>query len=274
MASKKRRETEAEKAKREREERIELLKMKQGIIEESELIPENEHVKMPELHGWARFANFFYHNKVFILLGAFFVFVIGVIVYQFATREKEDLYILAVTYEKNSRLSSRVQKLELALERFCPDYDENGNVHVTVNFVDRSTSSDQIVTQYDDAQAQKLSIEFMSAEAQLYIADETYLGKLINENGEAEYKKLFLDLSDLCPEDMLFDGVGIRLNRTVLAEEMGWKSCPDSVIILIRDEIRNGAASVKKNAKNRERALTVLRNILDNNPVNPVNPGK
>ena len=267
--AKRKRESEAEKAKREREERIALLKMKQGLIEESELIPENEHIEKPQLHGWEKFSNFFYHNKIFILLGAFFAFVIGVIVYQFATREKEDLYILAVTYEKATSLSPRVERLELALERYCPDFDENGKVHVSVNFIDRTTSADEIVTQYDDAQAQKLSIEFMAAEAQLYIADETYLSKLIGENGEREYKKIFLDLSDICPEDMLFDGVGVRVNQTALVQEMGWKNCPDSVIILIRDEINNGAASVKKNAKNRERALTVLRNILEDKVANP-----
>ena len=264
-----RRETEAEKAAREREERIELLKMKQGLIEESELIPENEHVEKLALHGWSRISNFFYHNKAFILLGAFFVFVISVLVYQIVTKEKDDLFIAAIAFEEDSELRWYIQDLETALERYCPDYDGNGKVHVLVNFIDRTRSEGR--SQYDDAQAQKQTAEFMSASAQLYIADEKYLKWLGSDDYTDPdiYKKIFLDLSDMCPEDMLYEGVGIRVNKTALAKEMRWENCPDNVIILIRDELNNGSSSIKTNAKNRENALNVLRNILDDNIVNP-----
>ena len=268
MAGRKR-ETEAEKAQREREERIELLKMKQGLIEESEIIPENEHVKMPELHGWARFANFFYHNKAFILLGAFFAFVITVLTVQLVTKEKDDLYVLVVAFDENSELGWRTIDLERALERYCPDFDGNGKVNVTVNYIDHT--SQNIISQYDQAQAQKLTVEFMSASAQLIITDEQYI-EWFDENGEGSTprsKIFFLDQSDICSEDMLFNGYGVRANRTGFAGEARWENCPDNVIFLVRDELNNGSGNVKTNAQNRERAMTVLKNILDNNIVNP-----
>ena len=268
MANRKR-ETEEERAQRDREERIALLKMKQGIIEESELIPENEHVEAPKLRGGAWLSNFFYHNKAFIFMGAFFVFVISVLVYQFVTNEKEDLYIAAIAFEEDSELSWYIKDLETALERYCPDYDGNGNVHVLVNFIDRTMSDSG--SQYDNAQAQKLSAEYMSAGAQLFIADEKYIKFLSSaENVDPlYYKKIFLDLSDMCSEDMLYEGVGIRVNKTALAKEMRWENCPDNVIILIRAELNNGTSNAGKNAKNRENSLTVLRNILDDNIINP-----
>ena len=263
------RETEAERAQREREERIELLKMKQGIIEESELIPENEHVEKPELHGWARFSNFFYHNKAFIFMGAFFAFVITVLVVQLVTKEKDDLYVLAVAFDENSEIGWRINDLESALERYCPDFDGNGKIHVTVNYIDRT--SEQIASQYEQAQAQKLSLEFMAASAQLIIADESFIDWINGDDTQNAlyYKKVFLDQTELCSEDMLFENVGIRVNQTDFAVEARWESCPDNVIFLVRDELNNGQSSVKTNARNRERAMTVIQNILDGNVVNP-----
>ena len=264
-----RRETEAEKAQREREERIALLKIKQGLIEESELIPENEHVEAPKLRGWAKFANFFYHNKVFILLGAFFVFVITVLAVQLITKERDDLYVLAIAFDGESEIGWRVRDLESALERYCPDFDGNGKVNVTVNYIDRAGG--EITNQYDQAQAQKLTLEFMTATAQLIIADEELIDWLKGDGStEAiDCRKFFVVQSDLCSEDMLFNGVGVRANRTDLAEEARWESCPDNVILLVRAEMNNGSGNVKTNALNRERSMIVLQNILDGNIVNP-----
>ena len=264
-----RRESEEEKAKREREERIELLKMKQGLIEESELIPENGYVEMPKLHGWAKFANLFYHNKAFILLGAFFVTVITVLVVQIATKERDDLYVLAIAFEEDSEIGWRTRDLESALEKYCPDFDGNGKVNVTVNFIDRT--SENIISQYEQAQAQKLTAEFMSASSQFIIADEKFINWIGGNQDENSLKpkRVFLDQTDKCSEDMLFNGYGVRINRTEFANEARWKNCPDDVIILVRDELNNGSGNVKTNARNRERALTVLQNILDNNIVNP-----
>lgn len=264
-----RRESDAEKAKREREERIELLKMKQGLIEESELIPENEYVKMPELHGWARFANFFYHNKAFILLGTFLAVVITVLAVQIATKEKDDLYVLAIAFDENSELGWRTQDLERTLEKYCPDFDGNGKVNVTVNYIDRT--SEKIVSQYEQAQAQKLTAEFMSAISQFIISDEKFIDWVCGDPNENELnpKNIFLDQTGICSEDMLFNDCGVRMNRTEFANEARWKNCPDNVIILVRDELNNGSGNVKTNARNRERAQTVLQNILDNNIVNP-----
>lgn len=267
MANRKR-ETEAERAQRDREERIALLKMKQGIIEESELIPENEHVEAPKPRGLKWFSDYFYRNKAYVFMGAFFVFVMAILIGQLVTREKEDLYVLAIAFDENSEISWRLRDLETALERYCPDFDGNGKVHVTVNFIDRT--SPEIATQYDQAQAQKLTMEFTAATAQFIIADEKFI-EWINSNdtqNEFYYKKYFLDQSELCSEDMLFGDVGVRANRTELAEDARWGSCPDNVILLVRTELNNGAGSIKTNAENRERAMTVLQNIIDGNAVN------
>lgn len=263
--AKKKRETEAEKAARERQEKIELLKMKQGLIEESDVIPETGYVKMPELHGWAKFKDFFWRNKAFILLGAFFVFVIGICVGQVIFKEKEDLHVLIVASSENSELGWRYNDFEKALEQYCPDFDGNGKIHVSVNYANRSVAG-EVLTEMEQINSQRLTAELTSAEAQLIIADEDFVDWMINDR---ESEHFFLAQTDKCSEDMLYKDVGVRVNETQLTETVHWKKCPDNIVLLVREELNNGTGNVKRNARNRERAQTVLQNILDGNIVNP-----
>lgn len=267
MANRKR-ETDEERARRDREERIALLKMKQGIIEESELIPENEHAEARKLTGREKVSNFIYRNKAYILLGAFFTFVVTLLTVQLLTREKEDLYVLAIAFDSKSEMGWRYGDLTTALEKYCPDFDENGKANVVINYIDRT--SGEIYSDYDRMNAQKLTMEFMAATSQFIIADEEILEWLSGDEGPdtSKLRKYFVDLTDLCSEDMLYEGVGVRVNQTALAKQARWENCPDNVVIFVRAELDNGSSSVKKNARNRERAMTVLKNIIDGNIVN------
>lgn len=261
------RETPEDRAERDRQERIELLKMKQGLIEESELIPETGYMEIRELHGWEKFKNNVYHNKWFIILGVFAAAVLTVLIVQTATKEKYDLRVLAIANVKDSEMGLHADGFERALERYCPDFDGNGKVHVEVVYINRT--SDEVITQLDQADAQKLTAELQSADAQFIISDDGYTkwtGK------DSEPTEIFLDQTDKCGKDMLIDDVGVRLNKTGFAKEARWSNCPDNVIFLVRQELDNGSGNVKKNAETREQAQTVLQNILDGNIVNPDEP--
>lgn len=263
MANQKR-ETPEEKARRERQEYIDLLKMKQGLIEESELIPETGYVEIPELHGWAKVKNYIYHNKWFILLGAFFLAVAIFLAVQILTREKYDLNVLAIANNKNSNIGIHTDELERALEKYCPDFDGNGKVNVCVNYIDNTM--DEVSTQYDQANKQKLSAELTLAEAQLIITDDGYskfTGSL------DEITEVFLNQSENAPSDMLYENSGVIMNKTGFAKEARWSKCPDNIMLFVREELNNGSGSIKENAKNRERASIVLQNIIDNNIINP-----
>ncbi len=263
MANQKR-ETPEEKARRERQEYIDLLKMKQGLIEESELIPEIGYEEIPELHGWAKVKNYIYHNKWFILLGAFFAAVVIILLVQILTKEKYDLNVLLIANKKSSDLGVHTDQLERALEKYCPDFDGNGKVNVSVNYI--NNTMDEVATQYDQANKQKLTAELTLAEAQLIITDDGYskfTGSL------DEITEIFLEQSENAPSDMLYENCGVIMNKTGFAKEARWSKCPDDIMLFVREELNNGSGSIKENAKNRERASIVLQNIIDNNIINP-----
>ena len=69
-SKKKERQEREERDRRIAQEHIELMKLKSGVIERSEIIKE-EHEAKRELHGAERLSNFWYHNKIWIIFTAF-----------------------------------------------------------------------------------------------------------------------------------------------------------------------------------------------------------
>lgn len=248
-----------------RQEYVELLKMKQGLIEESELIPETGYVEIPELHGWAKLKNYVYHNKVYILLGCFLGALLVFMTVQMITRKKNDLYVLVISTSAESELAWRTSDLEEALAMYCPDFDDNGYVKVGINFIDMSFTNG--AADYNSAQSMKFSSEVYTGDSQLFIGDEGFWRQLYEADGLEE--ELFEDLSEYFPADELFNGVGLHLNTTELHRQARWDTCSDTVNIYLRREYPSAAGSRKNAGEQRERARIVFRNIVEGNVVNP-----
>lgn len=256
---------EDEKQRQARQDYIELLKMKQGIIEESELIPETGYVEIPELHGWAKLQNYIYHNKVYILLGIAFGALLIFMTVQTVTRKKNDLYVLVISTSAESELAWRSTDIEEALALYCPDFDGNGYVKVGVNFIDLGFSN--AAADYNNAQSMKFSSEMYTGDSQMFIADEGFWHQLYDADGLED--ELFEDLSDSFTEDRLFNRVGLHLNATELHKQARWDTCPDIINIYLRREYPSASGDQKHAEEQRERAHTVFRNIIEGNIVNP-----
>ncbi len=261
--AKKKRETDDERAARDREERIALLKMKQGLIEDSELIPETGY-KLPEPTKWEKFAAFCSLNKWFIIVGAFIAAVVIMCVTQALTKEKADIRVLVVRYGESSELDRHSDRIAQALEKFCRDFDENGKVRVEVNTINFPTN-DEATDQRSVTERQRFNAELQLAEAQMLIVDAEFADWMANVRMQPNAFKEQNDENG----GKVYNNVGILMNSTALAKEAHWNKCPDSVVILIRNELNDGSGSVKKNAEYRERAEEVLQNILEGNVVNP-----
>lgn len=257
---------EEERARKAREEYVELLKMKQGLIEESELIPETGYVEIPELHGLAKFGNFVYHNKAFILIGAFFLAVAVFLTVQIATRKIYDLYVLVISTSGSSELLWRYDDIEDALTKYCPDFDNNGYVKVGINFIDLGAVNEG--TEYGSAQTMKFSSELYMGESQMFIGDEGFWEYLYgNEDGLDV--QIFEDLSEYFPEDELYRKTGLHINSTDLHKDARWDTCPDSINIFLRCEFDTATGNKKNAQEQRERAHIVFQNIVEGNVVNP-----
>lgn len=258
------------------QEHKELLKLKQGIIEESEIIPEDGYAEIPKLHGWKRVENFLYHNKWFVIIGVFAVLVLGYMTFQTFTREKEDLYVLAISTTNRSGIYTKQTDIEKALEKYCPDFDGNGYVHVGVNYMNLSTENGY--TEVTDASRYKFMAETMTGDSQMFLTDtgifdELYSNGETEEAGSEEYTedeiRFFMDFSEEYPEAALYEGAGLQLNTTEWKTDARWETCPDIVLLFVRGEYADMTGNTEDAKTQRERAKIVFQNILEGNVVNP-----
>ena len=180
---------------------------------------------------------------------------------------------------------AKTADIEVALERYCPDFDGNGYVHVGVNYIDLSSKGG--MSEYSDAQLDKFSAELFTGDSQLFLSDRQIIN-LINsytdtsdniaeevteESATAEvpmHSEFFRDLSEEFPDAVLYQNVGVQLNSTGFTDQAKWKSCPDTIGLYLRNEFQTDMTDNGDRAKEqRRRAEIVLDNIVNNNVVNP-----
>ena len=134
----------------------ELLKLKQGIINEEESEIHEEEKPVYEVHGIKKVENFFYHYKWYVVAGIFFAAVFVFMMVSLLQKEQGDIRVLVVTKNKGiaSNVMYKMQEFEKAFELYCPDYDNSGYIHVDVYNVDLSENPDP---QYSLAGVTKLT---------------------------------------------------------------------------------------------------------------------
>ena len=107
---------------KESDEKRELLKLKQGIIEESDIIEQDVHEQPEEQTTVKKIDNFFYRNKWFVVVGVFFAALVAFFTYQIITRENPDLTVMLVISDtdKAPGLYQKVTILSLRLSSTAP----------------------------------------------------------------------------------------------------------------------------------------------------------
>lgn len=265
---------------KESDEKRELLKLKQGIISESKVIEQDVH-EQPEKQTVAKkIDNFFFRNKWFVAVGAFFAAVGFFLVYQAVTREQPDLtVILAVSdTSKAPGLYLKVNDIELALEKYCPDFDGNGYVHVAVYSIDLTKSGNM---QYVQSNTAKFYGEIERGVAELYICDADLLtGETSTEDYDPDentialtYENMFSDIGKALEMPEYNGKLRVDLKDTGFVYDAKWEnSCPDTLAFSVRRE-EPGMVSYSKSEEYQKRAKEVLKNILTGNKVNDTEVG-
>lgn len=274
-------------------EKAELLKLRQGVIEESEMIPQDDPQEFAKPTGWKRVENFFYHYKWHTLAAVFAAVVIIIMIVQAVSKEKPDLYVLAISTQNQSGIFTKQKDIETALERYCPDFDGNGYVHVEVNFINLSVETGE--WEYYRAQNYRFQAELLTGDSQIYLADtgimdvvngiphtvdttaessfessyESAAEPVIDEGERKEFRDFFIDFTEKFPDAALYEGTGLQLNTTGFKDEARWHSCSDVVGLYVRNEIANMTGNGEDAAEQRRRAVEVFTNIAENRVVNP-----
>ena len=243
----------------------ELLKLKQGLIEESETIkeiPHEENINYEVKGAGKKIANFFYHYKIHVILITFFAAVAFFLIYTTVTKEQGDIRVLvfAENPDTTATIFYKINDFEIAFEQYTPNFDENGYTHVEIFSMNMNPQQD---SNYYMANQAKLFGELKSGTAQLYVADRSYLETIIGEQDESQ---AYVDLSDLYPDDPnIEDSYYYKVKGSAFADAaMYIEGCPDDLYMVIRSSDFKGVTPYDDEmAENHRRALEVFDNIVN-----------
>lgn len=179
----------------------ELLKLKQGLIEESEAIDESGYdVVMPDTFI-GKLKNFIWHNKPGIIIGIILIAIIAVVCWFFLVAEKPDISIYSAG---NYNVTLR-QLIESNSEKYCPDFDKNGKVKVSI----KQAGNDPVMGFTD------LYGEVENGNASIYIGSRDKLTALYEDMKNAKDQEIFASLKEITGED----GYLIDVSKTAFGKD-------------------------------------------------------
>lgn len=242
-----------------RQEKLELLKLKQGVISEEDIPTE---VKVERHYTvWERVSNFFYHNKMYIIIGTAIFLILAFLVYDLVTRVKPDVTVMIIARDDSFQFYT--ENIELLLERYCEDYNGDGKVDVRVFYAPAVMGESQNDLYMRQSDQTKLVAEFQSGDTVIIIADM----EACEEIGATE--GVFSDLSKVFPGDENVAELGYMLNGTNLAEDMEYSALSDDLFAAFREPHGGIGINEEKFRTNYEHAVELWTNYITGNEINP-----
>lgn len=238
-------------AKKERDQKIkndkiELLRLKEGIIDQDDSSMKEVHEEKIELHGKAKAANIWYHYKWWFIFGAFLIIAVTSIVYEQVTKEKPDITVMMVA---NNGLADRQQDIEKFLEKYTPDFDENGYVHVAVIMMPQSQND----LQQQGVNNTKLVANLQMGQAIMVFTDE---------NTDDKIKGIMNDVTEDFPDNKHIDKLGFRLDTEKAKKELNYENMPDNTYISLRRPAKTTGDSLETMQKNYDKTYKVFKKIV------------
>lgn len=203
--------------------KIELMKLKQGVIDESDIVKE-EQTEEYKLSFKEWISNVWYRNKWLIIFAVAMVFAFSYIVYDQVTTTKPDVTVLVLSPDYS--LYYRTQELETFLDDYCDDLNGDGEVYVQVYNISTDYSDPNTVT----ANQAQLMSQLQSGENIILIAD-------------AKTDFAMHDFTEEYAGNERFDELGMRLNCQLVRDALKWEAMNDNVYIGMREPTKLLATS-------------------------------
>lgn len=242
--------------------RIELMKLKQGIISDEDIPHEAEPVK--EYTAWEKIGNFFYHNKMPLIVGAVIVLLAVFLIRDVVTNKKPDVSIMIMA--SDSELDFRTGDIEKLLEPYCEDFNGDGEVYVRVSYLPAIYSDDNLDAYFNQSAQTKLMAEFQSGDSIIVIADadtcHTVGIDTVSENGNP-VDPILVDMRTIYPDDENCIELGYMLSGTDFAEDIKYTAMSDSLFIGFRLPREALGVNMEKFTANYNNALKLWDNYLN-----------
>ena len=253
-AEEERKRMEEERAEREAKERaeyekglqdrkIELMKLKQGVIESSDVVKE-VHEEQPKLTLKQKIEGAWYRSKWLIIFVAVMVFAFGFIMYDTLTAEKIDYTVLVVSSDPG--FYYRTTEIEEFFEQYCDDKNGDGKVAVMIYNISTDYSDPNMAT---SNQAQLMS-QLQSGENVIVLSDE-----------QTDF--ILHDFREDYPDDERITESGLLINCEYTREKLKWEAMPEEVYLGIREPARLLSTGEETMKKNFDEAVRIFEKIKE-----------
>lgn len=232
------------------EEKKELMRLKQGIIEESEEIHEESEDPV-KLSVWKKIVNFFYHNKWWLGIGTVFAVIVVILTHSLLTRTNPDVVVLVISGDSTIGNSKALQEY---ITDMSEDFNDNGKTEASVYSVHRP---DNAAGGYANGSDTTLTTQLNSAESVIVIGDSKFLEAV---NPETD----LLDLSELFPDNKNIRSGRFYLRNTNFADRAGVEESDVSydLFIAVRKPQDLLYTSKEEMEKTLEKDLPILEKII------------
>lgn len=251
-------EAKKKKEKREREERdrriaqdkIELMKLKSGVIEESEELKER-HEEKRVLTGKEKIANIWYHDKMWICFGLFIAVVVTIMVVDVVTKVRPDLEIMMIC-DNNLQAEETKTLLEERIAKYTPDINGDGEVKVRImNCALNEGSTNQIYV----SNSQKFFANLQQGQIIMVITDSAT---------DPEYQALMTDtLPEEIPGNPYIDEKGLSLDMAFLAKEIKYDAMPNDIHLCMRRPLTTVDDTIEEMEENYAQNLEIMKALAN-----------
>ena len=193
--------------KRLEEEHIELLKLKSGLISESDVLNDDEQTEVKRTF-FQKLGSFVYLNKWWLGLACILLSIAGLLIYDLASQPHPDMIVLVIGKNVQLGEESNVQEY---LSQFTPDNNKNGEQLASIYYIPYTgVEKDDFV----NSVPQKLSAELQNSESVIIIGNKTVDTVITIED-------TLVDLSELYPDNPHVDKYKFMLKDTDFAAKIG-----------------------------------------------------
>ena len=193
--------------KRLEQERLELLKLKTGVIDESETIHEEKPEEVKQTFG-QKIGSFIYLNKWWLGIACVLVFIGGILVYDLATKPHPDMIVLMIGMNQELGEQSQLQNY---LSELTPDSNNNGEQFASVYYIPYTGVEKE---DFVNSVPQKLTAELQNSDSVIIIGNKSVDSAITVED-------VLVDLSELYPDNPHVDKYKFMLKDTDFAEKVG-----------------------------------------------------
>lgn len=233
------------------EEKVEVIKVRQGVSDGEELLSEDETERTYTFSQ--KVGNFFYHNKWWLGITTFLVLIAGFLIYDLVTTVRADVRLMFLS--TNGEVYNYVEPMNEYLNSLVKDYNEDDRKQVDIVYI-------PVSIEIEDTNAYQNSLTALSNQFQL---GETML--VLGDDAVDEFiapEKTLEDLSVYFPDDKQVKGSKYMLKGSGFAEKFGMKDedIPDDLYIGVRRLPESNLSSEETNKENHANAVETLKTLV------------